>query len=244
MQKGLLFSAFIATILMISTFPSNAANTTLYYSDFASAKLDGKVDDGEYPTTFKVADHLDSENYFLNVAWGHNKTHIFIALWGEFTGWVGFGMNEPGAGMTGADMVISSVKNGVATAQDYHAIGNTPPIVDDSQFPIEVAGTEENGITTVELRFPLASDDTAGQDHNWEIGGTYGFFFAAHESSDTLTYHTWHSDDELSVTIADVGETPAGATVDIYATQNGSPFPLLGLLFAIPVLGLIRKKIE
>ncbi len=243
MQKSQFFSAlFVATVIMIGTIPISAANTTLYYSDFQSADLDGVVSDGEYPTVFKVAADPNTDLFFLNVAWGHNKTHLFLALWGEFTGWVGFGMNEPGVGMAGADMVIASVENNVATAADYYAIGNTPPIEDDNQFPIEVAGKEENGITTIELRFPLASDDTAGQDHNWEIGGTYGFFFAAHESSDALTYHTWRSSPDLSVTIADEGESPPDATVDIYANKNGAPFPFVGLIFAVSILGFLRKK--
>ncbi len=216
-----LWAFIIGMMLFLVPFSVNAADTKLYYNNFSSLNLDGTINEGEYSTTFDVPDHLDKQNVFITVSWSHNGTHLAMGIVGKLTGWVGFGMNEPGKGMAGSDMVIASVEGSTVTVGDYHATGNVPPTQDTNQFPIDAAGKEENGQTTIEMVIPLTSDDTEGQDHNWKVGGTYGFFFAAHESSDTLTYHTWHSD-LFTVEIASQGETPAQATVALGGSTGGN----------------------
>ncbi len=217
-----------------------AADARMYYSTFDDYALDGKISANEYPNSYELTD-VNSGNTFATLYWGHNNTHVFVGISGSFTGWVGFGMNEPGKGMAGADMVISSVENGNLTIGDYNAVGNVLPNKDDDQMPIKGAGTEENGVTTVEFIMPMASSDTAGQDHNWSPGNTYGFFVAAHESSDELLYHTYRTDpltfelmkDSVS---ADPNDTKLGA--------KDSPFPItfISFLAVASVLVLIKKK--
>ena len=237
---------YVLLLILLFHFQAvKAADTTLYYSDFSNLVLDGTVSDNEYPTTFDVTATSDGSK-FLSVSWAHNSTHIAVAMSGHLSGWIGFGMNEPGKGMTGADMIISSVKNGKLISKDYFATGHVLPNEDSDQITIQGAGKEENGVTTIEIVFPLKSSDTAGQDHNWEVGNTYGFFFAAHESSDDLTYHTWHSN-PLTVEIADSSKTPAQATVQLgesgQVSQDESPFaPILFWAFITFIAIVVWKN--
>ena len=220
MSNFKLLSILLSFLILSAPLTVMGADTKLYYRDFSNLAIDGVIGSDEYATSFEVSHYADG-SVFLTVSWSHNSTHIAIGLEGKLTGFIGFGMNDPGKGMAGADMVIVSVENNVATAGDYYSTGNIAPTLDDDQFPMEVAGKEENGVTTVEVVFPLTSEDAAGQDHNWKVGGTYGFFFAAHETSDELVYHTWHSK-LYTVEIASDSETPNQHTVILGESTSGN----------------------
>ncbi len=219
-QKSI-FAIISIILLSVSSTAVIGASTTLYHSDFSSLEIDGTIADREYPTTFNVP-HWNSGTAFLTVSWGHNNSHVAIGITGDFTGYVGFGMNEPGKGMTGADMIIASVVGGVLDVFDYYSTGNVAPTKDDNQRTIVGAGKEVNGKTSIEFVFPMKSDDTEGQDVTWEVGGEYGFFFAAHETSDALGYHTWHSKSDLTVSIADSSKTPSQSKVTLGEAEGNA----------------------
>lgn len=189
-------SLLLTVILLISPIGlmmvSAKADYTLYSYDLSTTTADGSIDPSEYATYFDLS--VGGPAKSITVYWGHNESHFAVGIEGEFGGWVGFGMNTGGNGMTGADMIISSVDNDGVHTGDYHATGHSEPSIDDDQMPISIGGKESNGKTTIEFIIPMSSSDTAGNDHNWVNGGSYNFFLAYHESSDSLTYHSGHSE--------------------------------------------------
>lgn len=213
--------------------------TTLFYDEFTNLVVDAEISDGEYPT--KSSLFSSSGVQFLNLYWMHNSSHIAIALSGELTGYIGFGLTTQGGGMLGANMIIASVEDDILSIGDYHGIGNINPVPDSVQHVTEAnaAGVEEDGITTIEFIIPLSIEDEAGKDHSWEIDGEFGFFASAHQDSDALVYHTWHTD-RLSVSIGSQELNPETTDLTIGRTAN---LTLSMALNGIFIFTLIYRKI-
>lgn len=169
--------------------------TYLYYSDFSSIILDGEIVDGEYPDSLELFDL--GGNYVSTLVWGHNLTHIAIGMTVLGSGWLGLGLGEVGVTMTGADIIMGYVKNdGGVVLEDMSSISQGKPTIDDDSYIVMNAtgGLETQETTTIEFIIPLASEDTDGKDHNWQVGGTYGFFTAYHVAADNLGFgHTSHT---------------------------------------------------
>jgi hypothetical protein len=161
----------------------------IYFSDFSEINIDGIINENEYPQSIAIS----SLNY---LSWVHNNTHLAIGLTFNCTGWIGIGLGEVGSGMASADMIVASITNNQVSISDMYATGRNTTIEDsDSYIDLnQVAGSETTDQTILEMIIPLQSSDTAGNDHNWQVNNTYGFFTAYHEDSDDFTVeHTSHS---------------------------------------------------
>lgn len=166
----------------------------IYLGDFSRINVDAIIDENEYPQTI-IINSINGE--FVNyLSWVHNNTHLAIGLTFNSTGWIGIGLGEVGSGMTSADMIVASITNDQVNISDMYATGRNATIEDsDSYIDLnQVSGSETAGQTILEMIIPLQSSDTAGNDHNWQVNNTYGFFTAYHQDSDDFNdIHTSHS---------------------------------------------------
>ncbi|OLS21336.1 MAG: hypothetical protein HeimC2_33850 [Candidatus Heimdallarchaeota archaeon LC_2] len=166
----------------------------IYLSDFSEIEVDGVISENEYPQSITI-NSINGE--FVNyLSWVHNTTHLAIGLTFNSTGWIGIGLGEVGSGMASADIIVASIVNDQVTIYDMYATGRNVTIEDiDSYIDLNyVAGSETADQTILEMIIPLQSGDTDGNDHNWQVNNTYGFFTAYHQDLDDITViHTSHS---------------------------------------------------
>nr|XP_002129219.1 DBH-like monooxygenase protein 1 homolog [Ciona intestinalis] len=87
----------------------------------------------------------------FKVYWKFNQTDITFEIHGNTVGWIGMGISPNGA-MTGADMVVGWVKNGIAVVTDRYGVGNTFPPKDPEQNIELLYGTECDGWTVIKFR--------------------------------------------------------------------------------------------
>uniref|UniRef100_A0A674APS7 Monooxygenase, DBH-like 1, like n=1 Tax=Salmo trutta TaxID=8032 RepID=A0A674APS7_SALTR len=102
---------------------------------------------------------LDPENN-VNLKWGFSDVQdtITFQLTVKTTGWVGFGLS-PNGGMAGADIVIGGVGQDGNYFKDYHATGNSFPLVDEKQSYTLLSLTEADGQTTMTFWRSIQSCD-------------------------------------------------------------------------------------
>lgn len=208
MNKKAFLSLFVLFTLILSTNTygnvgifDEGPYTYLYYSDMSNLSIDGQISKDEYPTVIELYDQ--SRNFVTNLAWSHNNSHLAVVLQSQGTGWLAIGFGPLGVSMSGADIIMGSVDNDELILQDMYAEGQIVPEVDeDSYIDMRFAkGVEANGTTTLEFIIPLSSSDTNGNDINWQVNGTFGFFAAYQKYDDQrFSKHTAHSN-VYSVTI-------------------------------------------
>jgi hypothetical protein len=93
-----------------------------------------------------------------------------IAMKVKTTGWIGFGIAETTSGsMHGSDILVASVSGGKTELKDMYALKKETPTMDDCQSWQLISGEESNGITTVEAKRRLNTNDT--QDRPFEANG-------------------------------------------------------------------------
>lgn len=181
--------------------------------------MDGDV--SEYPEVHDI--YSVGGLKFAEMAFAHDGTNLYVHMKSLGLGWVGFGQGENG--MLGANMIIYQEISGEFNATDYQGsmLGNIFPNQDASAnySVIDFFGSQDESAhtTTVEFSIPLVGD---AQDEIWEVGEAYGFFMAAHNESNTLKYHTWHTARNLRVTLLN-SSFAAPATVNLSAltaTEN------------------------
>jgi hypothetical protein len=118
--------------------------------------------------------------------WNLEGDYMRIAVQVKTTGWVGFGIGEPTSGsMPGADILFASVKEGKTTINDMYALAKDTPMMDDCQNWDLISGEEANGMTTVEAKRRLNTNDT--QDRPFEAESRV---VIAWGNSDTFGYHS------------------------------------------------------
>ncbi|XP_037072924.1 DBH-like monooxygenase protein 1 [Pollicipes pollicipes] len=110
-----------------------------------------------------------------------DSNSIVIRVEARTRGWAAVGFSPNGA-MTGADIVMGWV-DGTAHAQDMHAVGNSAPLLDDSDDVELLEGSENSTHTVFTFRRPLRSCDT---EHDLSLGmDTTRLIWALHESDPT-----------------------------------------------------------
>ncbi|XP_067141854.1 DBH-like monooxygenase protein 1 homolog [Centruroides vittatus] len=126
-------------------------------------------------------------NYHL--VWFLSEDSITFQVEVATKGWVGFGIS-PNGGMANSDIVIGWVKDNRAEFHDYHAVGNTKPIIDKKQ-DWNLLRFYENGTHTM-LRFRRKLDTCDDKDLPIPEQ-TARIIYAYHEqdpdSVDEIMYH-------------------------------------------------------
>ncbi|MDH5402359.1 MAG: DOMON domain-containing protein [Candidatus Heimdallarchaeota archaeon] len=161
------------------------ADASIYRMNFDNLIVDGIIETDEYPEIITLKTVTDT--VVTSLAWGHNLTHIAVALQASTTGWIAIGMGDVGVVMENADIIMGAVASNTAIIQDMYSTGYSAPGVDTRQDIVESDGIEDGGITTIEFLIPMSSDDTEGYDHNWGLNNTFGFFAGVHFTSDSFT---------------------------------------------------------
>ena len=127
----------------------------------------------------------------FNLHWSLDGDEVYFALQGETTGWVALGL-EPTRAMQDADMLMGWVEGGRASVLDAFstgAFGPHPPDTDlgGSSDILDFAGSERNGITTIELKRKLSTRDR--YDKAVATRGTMSIIWAVGRSDSYLTKH-------------------------------------------------------
>ncbi len=95
-------------------------------------------------------------------AWNIDGDTLAVKVSAQTKGWVGIGFN-PSEKMKGADFVLGYVKEGEAKIIDEFGDGKTKHSSDKklggTMDTTLVAGTEKDGVTTIEFTMPLKSTD-------------------------------------------------------------------------------------
>lgn len=141
--------------------------------------IDGVLSEGEYPNVARIG----GGNYTL--AWEIKGDRAIFCISAKTTGWVAFGLGPTNA-MEGADIVIGFVdESGRVSIHDGFAVGPFGPHPPDEELGgktsiLEYAGTETDGITTIEFSRLLGAEDAydkpispqGGDVYMWSYGST------------------------------------------------------------------------
>ncbi|XP_023931200.1 DBH-like monooxygenase protein 1, partial [Lingula anatina] len=114
------------------------------------------VQDSGDVSLFTLHTALRDGDYY--VRWKVNGEYITFETTARTTGYVALGFSTNG-GMAGSDIIIGWVNDGEVIIQDYHAIGEEQPLLDESQ-DVEILGGTDNGtFTTLRFRRKLETCD-------------------------------------------------------------------------------------
>ncbi|XP_031668913.1 DBH-like monooxygenase protein 2 homolog [Oncorhynchus kisutch] len=104
-------------------------------------------------------ENLDADSNVI-LKWGFSEVQgtIMFQLTIKTTGWLGFGFS-PNGGMAASDIVMGGVGPNGTYFMDYHATGNSFPLVDKKQSYTLLSLTEADGQTTMTFRRPIQSCD-------------------------------------------------------------------------------------
>ena len=135
----------------------------------------------------------------VTMEWKISGPNIEIRLRAQTTGWVAVGF-DPSSLMKGANFIIGYVKDGKAAVADHfgnqltnHAADATLGGKDDVTG---VSGKEENGVTEISFRIPLAS----GDQYDKPLGAGKHVVLLAHGDGDDFeTPHQANARAKISV---------------------------------------------
>jgi hypothetical protein len=124
--------------------------------------IDGVVSQGEYDSSVSFGGGK------LLVYWSISGDEFYLAMKGETSGWVSIGI-EPSVEMFEADMIFGYVSGNSVTVIDAYSIGFTGPHPPDTEQGgtndiLSYAGSEGNGITTIEVKRKLSTGDKYDKD--------------------------------------------------------------------------------
>jgi hypothetical protein len=182
-KRALSINALSIDALSTSALIINASSTKVLCTIIASTLLilfcastalwaqavDGIIESGEYANTRTA----DGGNYSLS--WRVEESVIYFAISAETEGWVAVGF-DPITVMDNADMVFGSVdKNMKVTVTDMHSIGVYGPHPPDVTLGgtddiLEYAGSEKDGVTTIEFSRLLETGDVHDQSLSSDLG--------------------------------------------------------------------------
>lgn len=148
----------------------------------AAQQIDGVVSEGEYPFRTELAGGA------FRLHWSLQGDAITIAISADTEGWVAVGTG-PGPIMADADMMFGWVDaDGTAFMRDSYSIDTYGPHPTDEELGGRMditayAGTEKDGVTTLEFSRPMRTGDEYDRDFPsegtlpiiWAFGDTDAF---------------------------------------------------------------------
>ncbi|CAG8542019.1 2813_t:CDS:10 [Paraglomus occultum] len=139
------------------------------------------TDKARYPSELQVL----SPPY--SIRWNiQNEDINFMVDFGALNGWFGMGFGSEDGGMIGADFIITTVKNGNATVENYKSVGYNRPVLDSNQDVKFVKATETASSVKVEFARSLAASSPNRKEI---IRGSMPFIIAYGTDSDNIGYH-------------------------------------------------------
>nr|XP_055042461.1 DBH-like monooxygenase protein 2 homolog [Misgurnus anguillicaudatus] len=131
------------------------------------------------------SEHLDPEQK-VRLKWGFDEIQgtILFELTVNTSGWIGFGFS-PNGGMTGADIVIGGVGPNGSYFADWHAAGNSMPVVDQQQNYKLLSLNQSDGKTVMKFQRSIESCD----EDDLPITSLPIKLIYAYGLNDDITYH-------------------------------------------------------
>jgi hypothetical protein len=148
--------------------------------------IDGIIKENEYSNTSKF------DNGLYTLSWSKKGDIVYFALSAETTGWVAIGI-DPTTIMEHADMIFGWVDDtGKAHVVDAFATGPYGPHPSDESLGgktniLDFAGTEQNGITTIEFSRKIDTKDRYDKIIHLDTGNKIIWSYGA--SDDIYQYH-------------------------------------------------------
>ncbi|XP_041814122.1 DBH-like monooxygenase protein 2 homolog isoform X2 [Chelmon rostratus] len=143
--------------------------------------LHGRASDHTMP----FMEYLD-QNHLVCLKWGFDNLegNITFKLIVNTTGWVGFGFS-PNGGMAGSDIVMGGLGTGGTYFADYHATGNSMPLMDQQQSYTLLSLNESDGQTIITFQRTIQSCD----DQDVHITAQPIKLIYAYGPTDDIAYH-------------------------------------------------------
>lgn len=143
---------------------------------------------------FNEADYARRHDVPLSgttIFWTVDGDTLRLALKGDTSGFVAFGLAEPTVGgMAGADIMVGKVEGGVASVEDLFATAKETPVRDGCQDWKLVSGEESDGVTIIEVTRKLQTGDDQDRDIQVENAPSgYNRIIVAKGRSDAFGYH-------------------------------------------------------
>lgn len=167
----------------------SAFELTIPYNDTSGIVVDGLISDGEYAEMVTISAGVDKE---IIVHWQYDNDTIAVALDSMSKGWLSMGF---GSSMTNANMIFGGVN---ATGSYCYDTDGGPGLSIDldtnkggTDDIIACMANENDTSTILEFQFPMSTSDSL--DENITIGTQIGTFYAYHDTSDAIEYHSGHS---------------------------------------------------
>jgi len=238
---------FLAAILglLITTYTTiaPASAQTDYLVAFKGSAISDAQIDGTIGTEWDDAGHytdvpIDPDGQYAEVWTKNDGTYLYIAIKFDadsLNPWLALQLGTTGCMDSTADVAIFGHDNLVADGySDAYFSGNSV-VADTSQDGVGAMYIEPSTqLVTVELKKPLASGDTAGNDIAWSQGVEYSLVIA------------WDSDGGGSsggATSHRSGTTPTAKTIlispNVIPEFPGSMFVIVLIAITIPVITVI-----
>ncbi|XP_029620994.1 DBH-like monooxygenase protein 2 homolog [Salmo trutta] len=130
-------------------------------------------------------ENLDADSNVI-LKWGFSEVQgtIMFQLTVKTTGWLGFGFS-PNGGMAASDIVMGGVGPNGTYFMDYHATGNSFPLVDKKQSYTLLSLNEVDGQTTMTFLRSIQSCD----QEDFHITDSPVKLIYAYGTSDDIRYH-------------------------------------------------------
>lgn len=165
--------------------PEVSGNVTLDFShnvaftdiDWPPA-IDGTIAAGEYRHV------LSDPQTGIDINWQNDDRYLYVGLVSPGVGWVAIGF-DPERKMQGANIIIGAVTDSELVIEDHFGASPTAHRKDGEYRIVQAAGTETDGVTTIEFILPLSGD--ASPDTYLTPGETVTTILAYHRSNDSFT---------------------------------------------------------
>ncbi len=200
-MKGVALACGIAALVLLAGLgllaaPARAASLSMPFQDPSAATVDGIVAPGEYAGSF-----TDSGTG-IEVDWAQDGANMTVGLVSPGTGWAAIGFGPQGTLMDGSNIIIGYVSGGTTAISDEIGVGwehRADTSMGGTDDILAYAGSESNGRTTLEFRFPLVTADAS--DVPLRPARTYSMILAYSDTADDfVTLHTAASFSAITVT--------------------------------------------
>ncbi|MDY6964540.1 MAG: DOMON domain-containing protein [Halobacteriota archaeon] len=193
-SKKYLMLIFLGLLILMAFSAPNVAGAPSEMSipQPTIAELNGVVEDGEY--LFNSSN--DDGNF--KIYWRLEGDTVYVAMVAKTEGWIAIGISpsskmEPSLKMMDADIIIGWVdEDGKTTVLDSYSTGEFGPHLEDIKLGgrddiLGYAGHEEDGVTTIEFKRFLDTEDI--YDVPFQSEGRVKIIWATEESDDINSTH-------------------------------------------------------
>lgn len=232
-----LLLSVLVTSLVVAHVIVQPVNAQFDYNAFLGSPIsDGEIDGviGNEWNDADISDVIIEPQVMAEIRTKHDGTYLYVAV--QFTAdssnpWVAIQFESSAHMASGADGALFGHDEFGANEYRDISLGGLGSIsIDSVQDGVGEINVGESNLVTVELKKPLNSGDSAGDDINWNVGNTYTLIIiwdsngggssggdTSHRSGSTVNKTIYINTDEIpefsSLTLAGALITVAGLIV-------------------------------